>query len=1393
MALEPAAVAGFAGLAAEAWAGGAAPKEPAASDMEIARLELAALSTAPRSIAYSHPAIDPAPSGSPSARPRRGTRAGSPGPSPAAHSAPQPRLSIRASFRARPEGPGLSAALPFLPSALLSSLPGLAQLARAAQGERATSAAFEGAVLLVDVKNFSSLARSLVSAPDRLTATLRRYFSILVACFHVHGAEVLQYGGDAVLAFVPCRAGRPLGAAAAAAVRAAIEVRAIAFESDGFRLEAHQGIGVGQVDQYLLLAASGKAATLVYAGDAVAQACEAQALSRGTEVLLSPEASTLVQGIFPVEPVYPQERPDGFAGAAAPPARTAHRLDPAAFQGAASGSWAARRSRSGSGKMPLTLTNPCSCGTPLPAGERPPAARFPALVPYSDVLLALAPGAAAWGTADVGAVRPAFVVFAAFPELDLSRLQRLAQRLGGSGSDGALERKQATARHAARFGQVARAVHRLAAEWGGHCNKVFADEKGASALLGFGVAGSSHEDDAERAVRAALALQHWFAEGRAPFACGVAGGRVFAGALGSECRQEFGMIGDAVILASRLMCAARGEEEAGKATPETKTSGLMFIAAARPGGQAAQRTLCDEAVREAVLSLAASRAQHSAPLGLSPERRRPTVAFDALAPVTCKGFPHPLHVFCPRERGEGEGATASEADTASDSGAGTGPRPPRAPAQAASAASPDPDREAPRTPKTPKTPRSPLGAGAAGAGRDCDPAPPSPPPCRPRAAASGSGRRDEVAAARRALAGAAAARRGLTVVVEAEAGLGAPGPDQLPRPAPLADRDCLTGGAARPPARRAQEVQRECFQRGVTVLRTAAEATEILRPRPARFLLGPTEATPFWALRRLVRSIADASSRDAFCGRLEGRGLLSRDDASELWSGLFDEVRPDPSAAVLCSASHESGVLAPVTRILGQLVRALEAERAHAPVGDPDPPEGREGRPRSLELCPPAAVAVFCEDVQWLDPSSWFVLRQLRDACPRLVLVFSLRIQPEREPPVHVLVLLGYIAEASSPLDAAGADHDVDAPDSGRTGVQTSPRDPGAASAQGVSGSFLQLVSDVTPPPTNPFTSPTLGAAPAPDHGHHRPGSLAHMPSLDLGSGRGRRAGPGGSAPLVRLGTDPRRPFDVLHVRLGPLSPADSLELLTSVSSRAMIQWKQSDVDVVLQKAGGVPLFLVEIVRAASQAAGGGRTRRSSSIRASVDADVLVPDTVQQLHLANFDRLSPGAQQVARVDPAGLHWARAGEPLRALPHLERAGRRAYETLSLSQARTMMAGAGAAVEMLGLAGPGARFLPPELRAAAPVPLRGPPRAAPAPAPAPPSDADDEADGPEADRWSAGGSISGSSACWRAVPAEEAERWRLARLAALRTWAFAEFRLGRHSAASDLAVRPVQSEL
>lgn len=105
--------------------------------------------------------------------------------------------------------------------------------------------------------------------------------------------------------------------------------------------------------------------------------------------------------------------------------------------------------------------------------------------------------------------------------------------------------------------------------FGGVMNKVDLYDRGDKVLITFG-APIAHEDDAERAVRAALAMQEALAElnetlpnelglpdWRLSQRIGISYSYVFAGYVGASWRHEYTVMGDEVNLAARLMAAAK--------------------------------------------------------------------------------------------------------------------------------------------------------------------------------------------------------------------------------------------------------------------------------------------------------------------------------------------------------------------------------------------------------------------------------------------------------------------------------------------------------------------------------------------------------------------------------------------------------------------------------------------------------------------------------------------------------------------------------------------------------------------------------------------------------------------------------------------------------------------
>ena len=105
-----------------------------------------------------------------------------------------------------------------------------------------------------------------------------------------------------------------------------------------------------------------------------------------------------------------------------------------------------------------------------------------------------------------------------------------------------------------RLDTFVRAVQNILIRDNGALLQVVIGDKGSYLCCAFG-APVAHEDDARRAVLAALALSHEAAEanGMPPLPIGISVGVMRCGAYGSTRRRTYGILGDEVNLAARLM------------------------------------------------------------------------------------------------------------------------------------------------------------------------------------------------------------------------------------------------------------------------------------------------------------------------------------------------------------------------------------------------------------------------------------------------------------------------------------------------------------------------------------------------------------------------------------------------------------------------------------------------------------------------------------------------------------------------------------------------------------------------------------------------------------------------------------------------------------------------
>ena len=92
----------------------------------------------------------------------------------------------------------------------------------------------------------------------------------------------------------------------------------------------------------------------------------------------------------------------------------------------------------------------------------------------------------------------------------------------------------------------------------GSINKISVDDKGVSVVGTLGLPPLAHEDDADRAVKAAVSCHEDLAAQGISSSIGVSTGTVFCGAVGNSARAEYTVMGDTVNLAARLMQRAEG-------------------------------------------------------------------------------------------------------------------------------------------------------------------------------------------------------------------------------------------------------------------------------------------------------------------------------------------------------------------------------------------------------------------------------------------------------------------------------------------------------------------------------------------------------------------------------------------------------------------------------------------------------------------------------------------------------------------------------------------------------------------------------------------------------------------------------------------------------------------
>lgn len=400
--------------------------------------------------------------------------------------------------------------MPVLGETLASYLPDLIvrRLADGLVNNTPHAETFSAAVLFADISGFTRLTEKMAQqgpvGAEKLTQILNSYFGQLIELIHADGGDVVKFAGDALLALWPSdgkNGGLVTATLQAAHCALTIQAKLNAYPvEDGAQLSLRTNIGSGEVFIAHLGGSHGRWEFLV-SGAPIIQISKAEHQARVGDVVLSPEAWALIGP-------YCQGRQRAVGSAlitdlqfTAKPAETAT---------AATTRTELIASRGFGGQS--SIANEVGLQAYIPGA----------------VLARLNAGQTEW----LAELRCVTVLFINLPDLSYNTDLAFAQTLMNT-------------------------IQTILYRYEGSLNKLSVDDKGATLVAALGLPPLAHEDDPVLGVQTALAIQVKLQEMGVRHSIGVTTGRVFCGAVGSDRRREYTMIGDTVNLAARLMQAAK--------------------------------------------------------------------------------------------------------------------------------------------------------------------------------------------------------------------------------------------------------------------------------------------------------------------------------------------------------------------------------------------------------------------------------------------------------------------------------------------------------------------------------------------------------------------------------------------------------------------------------------------------------------------------------------------------------------------------------------------------------------------------------------------------------------------------------------------------------------------
>ena len=386
----------------------------------------------------------------------------------------------------------------------------------------------DGTLLFADISGFTFMSERLSrigrEGAEEITAIVNRYFSTMLSILNAHDGQLIKFGGDALLGlfFEPDSATRAVQAAQR--MQEAMEGLSRTQTSQGiFSLQMKVGVHRGRFFAAQLGTAQGMEYAL-FSGDVNATA-RAESAAKAGQILL--DRATLKESRVPcrTEPAGPHA-----------PYVIIHDVEH--FPDA---------DRSHPPVVPSLSSEPSLEDLRYLVGL------LDALTPYLPAGLMARLSGDPHAASVEGEHRLVGVLFA-----NVEGLGEMVDRLGVGEEEAIIT---ALNRY---FTAMEDGIRRF----GGVINKMDLYDRGDKLLAFFG-APVAHEDDAERSVRAALAMQETMAglsgglleQIGLPDLClrqkiGISLGYVFAGYVGTDWRHEYTVMGDEVNLSARLMSVA---------------------------------------------------------------------------------------------------------------------------------------------------------------------------------------------------------------------------------------------------------------------------------------------------------------------------------------------------------------------------------------------------------------------------------------------------------------------------------------------------------------------------------------------------------------------------------------------------------------------------------------------------------------------------------------------------------------------------------------------------------------------------------------------------------------------------------------------------------------------